>query len=249
MPQGKPDCLASIFPARGAACLPVARAYTWDAPEGPAAPSLMSAAFWSLQCTGHSVPVQVWPQGRVHHLHPFCPHPLSCARQPGGCPQLGAAGRCPQSPGPENQVAPAGFPVLHLPLPSTSCPLLLHSLSTPSKGLQLCTCIHRGHSAGCSRTGLGFICLGRFTHKAGTEGTWFRQEWEVWFTMLSPRPGGRQGALLPIGRGVPSSRPTQPWASESGGMSALPRHPWLDSMQSGHAAAVASQPRLAAVFP
>lgn len=81
--------------------------------------------------------------------------------------------------GRENQVAPAGFPVLHLPVPSASCPLLLRSLSTPSKGLQLCTCLHRGHSAGCSRTGLGFICLSGLTHKAGTEGTWFRQELKV----------------------------------------------------------------------
>lgn len=122
--------------------------------------------------------------------------------------------------GQENQIAPAGFPVLHVPLPSASPPLLLHSRSTPSKGLQLCTCLHRGHRAGCSRTGLGFICLSGFTHKAGTEGTWFRQEWEVWFTRLSPWPGGRQGALLPIRRGVPASRLMQPWGSESGDTSA-----------------------------
>ena len=126
MPQGKPDCLANIFPARGAACLPVAHAYTWDAPEGAGAPSLMSAALWSLQCTGHSVPVQVWPQGRVHHLNPFCPHPLSRACQPGGCPQLGlgAAGRCPQSPG-------LGKPGSTRRIPGTPPTSPLRLLSTP----------------------------------------------------------------------------------------------------------------------
>lgn len=43
MPQGNPDCLASVFPAHGAACLPAARAQAGDAPEGLVAPSLMSA--------------------------------------------------------------------------------------------------------------------------------------------------------------------------------------------------------------
>ena len=138
MPQGKPDCLASVFPARGAACLPAARAQAWDAPEGLAAPSLMSAVLWSLECSGHSGPVRVWPQGRVHRLHLFCPHPLVRARQPGGCPRqgLGAAGRCPQSPGPgepDSARRISGTPrTSPLSLPSTPPPLPLYSFQRTS---------------------------------------------------------------------------------------------------------------------
>lgn len=77
MPQGTQIALPA-FSCRGAACLPAARLELGMLQRGLGKqPDVCSSVI--LWRTGHSGLNRVWPQGRVHRLYLFCPHPLGCA--------------------------------------------------------------------------------------------------------------------------------------------------------------------------
>lgn len=138
--------------------------------------------------------------------------------------------------GGENQIAPSKFPALHLPLPPPPSippplPLLL-----PKDFSSALASIENTAPAAPELAWDSFVLLDSLTRlvlkvlgsgKSGRSGS----------DALSPQPGGQQG-LCPLEE-ASLLQADAALGSESGGTSAPFWRPWLDSMQSGHAAAVA----------